>query len=78
MLLRRFRTLLPPQKMKFWRWVRERGGTKKGRKLRSFYHGDELVETSMQLWRDYYARLYESNTALEKKKKKKKRFCRQS
>lgn len=56
--------------MKFWRWVRKRGGTKKGRKLKSFYHGDELVETSMQLWRDYDARLYESDTALGKKKKK--------
>lgn len=52
--------------MTFWKWIKRRKGTKKGRNLKSFYHRAELIRSGMQLWRDCDTRLYESDTALKK------------
>lgn len=60
-------TLATPERKQFWRWVRRRRRTKKGKKnLKSFHYRAELVETNMQSWGDNDARLYKSDTALRK------------
>lgn len=60
-------TLATPERRQFWRWVRRRRRTKKGKKnLKSFHYRAELVETNMQSWGDDDARLSKSDTALRK------------